>query len=83
MTYTGGGDIVEFAVRLQENGQSTFIPLDTLVPEQSKSNPRVWYAVLMDERFARLVDPDFQVITSNFLGQSTVEAVQGEDGKNE
>lgn len=83
VTYTGGGDIVEFAVRLRENGQSTFIPLDTLVPEQSQSNPRVWYAVLIDERFAQLVDPEFQVITSNFRGQSTSEPVRGEDGKNQ
>ena len=82
VTYTGGGDIVQFAVRLRENERSTFIPLDTLVPKQSESNPRVWYAVLMDERFASLVDPEFEVITRNFLDQSTALPVRGEDGKN-
>ena len=81
VAYTGGGDIVEFAVRLRENGMSTFVSLGNLAPVRSISNPRLWFAVLTDERFANLMDPEFQVITSNFLEQSTSSRVLGMDGK--
>ena len=80
--YTGGGDIEQFMIQLQQSGSGTFTILTTVAPVQSQISPRLWYAVVVDpDVFDGLEDPRFNVNIVNSMQQSVTAAASGEVGK--
>ena len=80
--YTGGGDLEQFIIQLQQGGSGTFTTLTTVTPIQSQTSPRLWYAVVDDpDVFDGLEDPQFNVNIVNAMGQSVTTAASGESGK--
>ena len=79
--YTGGGDLEQFIIQLQQGGSGTFTTLTT-VPVQSQTSPRLWYAVIDDpDAFDGLEDPQFNINIVNAMQQSVTAAASGESGK--
>ena len=80
--YTGGGDIEQFIIQLQQSGSSTFITVTTVAPVQSQTSPRLWYAIVVDpDVFDGLEDPQFNINIVNFMQQNVTAAASGEVGK--
>ena len=79
--YTGGGDLERFSIRLQQSGSSLFDFFTTVVPIQSQTSPRLWYAVVTNSAFENLKEPTFDINVLNTMEQSVVQQVQGEVGK--
>ena len=80
--YTGGGDLEQFIILLQQGGSGPFTTLTTITPIQSQTSPRLWYAVIDDpDVFDDLEDPQFNVNIVNAMGQSVIAAASGESGK--
>ena len=79
--YTGGGDLEQFSIQLQQSGSDTFIPVVTVTPIQSQTSPRLWYAVVVLPMFDGLEDPRFNISVVNAMAQSVVQPVSGEVGK--
>jgi hypothetical protein len=79
--YTGGGDLEQFSIQLQQSGSGTFTTLTSVTPVQSQTSPRLWYAVVVNpNEFDGLEDPRFNVIVVNAMQQSVPAPVSGEVG---
>ena len=80
--YTGGGDVEQFIIQLQQSGSGTFTTLTTVAPVQSQTTPRLWYAVVVEPAvFDGLEDPRFNVNIVNAMQQSVTATASGESGK--
>ena len=79
--YTGGGDLQQFSIKLQQGDSSTFTTLKTVAPVQSQTSPRLWYAVVVNRTFEGLEEPRFNILVVNAMQQSVTEEASGEVGK--
>jgi hypothetical protein len=80
--YTGGGDIEQFVIQLQQSGSGTFTTLTTVAPVQSQISPRLWYTVVVDpDVFDGLEDPKFNISIVNTMQRGVTAAASGELGK--
>ena len=81
--YTGGGDLEQFIIQLQQSGSGTFTTLTTVTPVQSQTSRRLWYVVIVNpDVFDGLEDPQFNICIVNAMQKSVIAAVSGESGKN-
>ena len=79
--YTGGGDLQQFSIKLQQGDSGTFTTLKTVAPVQSQTAPRLWYAVIVNRIFEGLEEPRFNIIVVNVMQQSVTTGASGEVGK--
>ena len=83
VVYTGGGDIELFSIRFQYPNSNTLMMVASLKPVQSQTVPQLWYAIVADEQFAGMDEPNFEVTVFNAMQQSIPQLLQGESGKEE
>ena len=80
--YTGGGDLEQFGIQLQDPESGIFNPLSTITPIQSQTSPRLWYTVVVNTKFDDL-DPEglrFNINVVNAMGQGVAQPVSEEVG---